>query len=193
MAIVGHFGAVHEGEKYRPTETMWVNCEIWDLKPEPNKESPIRKGKQIHGIGYLLSNKWVDKNTGEEKKQFRVRISKLIETDTLYQFVDVIEDKGKIRGAVEIEHDSYFSTEFPSDEDQTMYSEVSAKDQVKEPKVEYTMMDDLNQPLDVWDNFARKTSTSDLANKSWKRQEVASTWDSLEDEVEESNMMLFSE
>jgi single-stranded DNA-binding protein len=38
----------------------------------------IKKGYSIRAVGHLISSKWVDKNTGEDRKQFRFRITKLL-------------------------------------------------------------------------------------------------------------------
>lgn len=53
LAVVGHFKAIHDWERYKPTETMWVNAEIWDEEAKSNLMN-IRKGTSFGGIGLVI-------------------------------------------------------------------------------------------------------------------------------------------
>jgi single-stranded DNA-binding protein len=55
---------------------MWVNCEIWDDVAKANVRN-IVGGKPLHGMGYLTLDKWVDKNSGEDRKAYKVRVMKI--------------------------------------------------------------------------------------------------------------------
>lgn len=59
---------------------MWLPSEMWnDAARLYNKF--IHKGYHLHAYGNLISSKWIDKNSGEERKQFRFRITKVLEKD----------------------------------------------------------------------------------------------------------------
>jgi single-stranded DNA-binding protein len=90
VAIVGHFGAVHEWERFKPTETMWLPSEVWDDLAKSHL-SILRKGSKIRTVGTLLSNKWTDKNTGDERKQFKYRITKLLTEEELKDMSNILE------------------------------------------------------------------------------------------------------
>lgn len=84
MAFVGHFTAAHDWERLKPTETMWISCEVWDDVATKHKAT-IRRGSHFKSVGNLISNKWLDKSTGEERKQFRYRISKILTDSEFYE------------------------------------------------------------------------------------------------------------
>lgn len=106
---------------------MWVSCEIWDDMASKYKAS-IYKGSQIKCVGYLISNKWTDKSTGEEKKQFRYRVTKLLSEKDFYDVANILEVDERSTGIVEdsiafddisrSRGDSNFSSEFPNDSSQ---------------------------------------------------------------------------
>lgn len=89
LAVVGHYSAVHDWEKYKPTETMWVNAELWDDEGKKNM-SKMRKGSQFFGVGSLIMNKWIDKVTGEEKKMFKARILKVLSSNDMSSLVETL-------------------------------------------------------------------------------------------------------
>ena len=90
MAVVGHYTPVHEWERFKPTETMWINSEIWDdLAKE--QIGNIRKGSKFSGIGKLIFNKWTDKISGEERKIFKSRILKVMQQDELASITESME------------------------------------------------------------------------------------------------------
>lgn len=90
--MVGHFAAAHEGERFKPTETMWLPSEVWDDLARENNQF-TRRGAQVNAIGNLLSSKWVDKATGEERKQFRFRISKFLNEKDFKMLSDSVGPK----------------------------------------------------------------------------------------------------
>jgi hypothetical protein len=42
----------------------------------------------LNGLGTLIFNKWTDKATGEEKKQFKVRLLKVMSAEDMAPFSD---------------------------------------------------------------------------------------------------------
>jgi single-stranded DNA-binding protein len=74
---VGHYKAVHEWEKFKPSETLWIAAEAFDDLAKSNYER-IKKGKAVQGSGYIVQNRWVDKITGEEKKMYKVRFTNFL-------------------------------------------------------------------------------------------------------------------
>jgi single-stranded DNA-binding protein len=90
MAFIGHFTAAHDWERLKPTETMWISCEVWDDMATNNK-AHFHRGGRIKSVGNLISNKWVDKNTGEERKQFRYRISKILTDSEFYEVTKLLD------------------------------------------------------------------------------------------------------
>jgi single-stranded DNA-binding protein len=89
-------------EKDKAGETMWLPCEVFDEVAKDNIES-FRKGSKIHLVGSLLFNKWIDKNNGEERKQFRFRIKKVLselqfkKMNTFLEYEDLmISDHSKL-------------------------------------------------------------------------------------------------
>lgn len=90
MAFVGHFTAAHDWERLKPTETMWISCEVWDDMATKNKDL-FRRGSHFKSVGNLISNKWVDKSTGEERKQFRYRISKILTDSEFYEVTKLLD------------------------------------------------------------------------------------------------------
>lgn len=97
VATVGHYSPVHEWEKFKPTETMWLSAEIWDDDAKAALEDGIlRKGAKIGGMGTMIFNKWTDKATGEERKMFKFRMQKLMERDELEELLGLTgEDSPK--------------------------------------------------------------------------------------------------
>jgi single-stranded DNA-binding protein len=95
IALVGHFKAAHPAEKFKPTETMWLSCEMWDDIARTNNQV-TRRGARINAVGTLISSKWVDKNSGEERKQFRFRISKLVKDEEHQHLVSCFEEHSAI-------------------------------------------------------------------------------------------------
>eukprot|EP01041_Mallomonas_annulata_P009726 gene9726-20227_t len=93
LGVVGHFLPIHEGEQYKPTETMWINIELWDNEAKEERDQ-LLKGTQFCGVGQIIHNKWIDKNTGEERKQFKIRILKCLALSDLlkYDYKDQTEE-----------------------------------------------------------------------------------------------------
>ena len=70
---------------------MWVNAEMWDQEAKSNIMS-LRKGSSFGGIGYMILNKWIDKNSGEEKKANKIRVLKMISPNELDQIFGPLEE-----------------------------------------------------------------------------------------------------
>jgi single-stranded DNA-binding protein len=68
---------------------MWIKCEVWD---DIAKEHLVmlRKGSKFNCVGNIISNKWTDKNNGEERKQFSIRVNKILSSTEMQQLVNII-------------------------------------------------------------------------------------------------------
>ena len=66
---------------------MWINVEVWDNTAKESLQK-FRKGAPFHGLGTLIFNKWTDKASGEERKQFKYRLQKLMTADEMALFND---------------------------------------------------------------------------------------------------------
>ena len=86
LCITGHFAPIHDWEKFKPTEAMWVSCEVWNNEAK-EKLPMIRKGQPLGGLGTLIFNKWIDKSTGDEVKQFKARLYKVLSKEELQPFL----------------------------------------------------------------------------------------------------------
>lgn len=95
LAVVGHFAPVNEQERFRPTETMWLQCEWWDEEARVNAQKLV-KGAEINVVGVLVENKWKDKASGEERKQHRFRISKLLTKEELESLIVILGKDKKV-------------------------------------------------------------------------------------------------
>jgi hypothetical protein len=122
--VKGHFAPVHDWEKFKPTETMWVSVELWDDEAKTHCKS-IAKGRTLSGLGHLLHDKWVDKVTGEDRKKFKVRFTKVLplsaELDSMLQTIGLPSSEAAFNardGAAAEATDSGFSSQFPDDSDQ---------------------------------------------------------------------------
>lgn len=67
---------------------MWINVEVWDRAAKESIQH-FRKGASFNGLGTLIFNKWTDKGTGEERKQFKYRMQKLMTADEMALFNDL--------------------------------------------------------------------------------------------------------
>ena len=118
LAVVGHYESVHDWEKpkVRKTcfdylalliicdskslfyqqilETMWLNVEVWDEVAKNNSQK-FRKGATLYGLGTLISSKWIDKTTGEERKQFKHRLLKIMSAEDMTLFDDLESSEAK--------------------------------------------------------------------------------------------------
>lgn len=59
---------------------MWLPSEMWNGVARSHNML-IKKGLHIHAFGNLIASKWTDKTSGEERKQFRFRITKVLKSD----------------------------------------------------------------------------------------------------------------
>ena len=66
---------------------MWINVEVWDNTAKESLQK-FRKGAPFNGLGTLIFNKWTDKASGEERKQFKYRLQKLMTADEMALFND---------------------------------------------------------------------------------------------------------
>ena len=117
LAVVGHFNPVHEWERYKPTETMWMGAEIWDDMARKH-QTMITKGTPISALGYMIHNKWQDKVTGEDRKTFKLRITHILDGEEMQEMLgasgalDMIEES--------MQSEQKFDEYSPDMEDQTM-------------------------------------------------------------------------
>ena len=79
-------------------ETMWINVEVWDEVAKSNSQK-FRKGATLHGLGTLIFSKWIDKTTGEERKQFKHRLLKILSAEEMTLFDDLGSSETKIPSA----------------------------------------------------------------------------------------------
>jgi single-stranded DNA-binding protein len=66
---------------------MWINVEVWDAVAKDNIQL-FRKGATLNGLGTLIFNKWIDKSSGEERKQFKHRLLKVLSKEEMSLFED---------------------------------------------------------------------------------------------------------
>jgi single-stranded DNA-binding protein len=72
---------------------MWIGVEIWDSEAKRVIET-YTKGSRIAGMAILMHNKWKDKVTGEDKKQFKLRMTKVMKEEEVNDFLgDIIEEE----------------------------------------------------------------------------------------------------
>jgi single-stranded DNA-binding protein len=76
-------------------ETMWINVEVWDEVAKSNSQK-FRKGATLHGLGTLIFSKWIDKTSGEERKQFKHRLLKILSAEEMTLFDDLGSSETKI-------------------------------------------------------------------------------------------------
>lgn len=106
---------------------MWLPCEIWDHAAKTSQEL-IRKGSTVKCVGTLISNKWTDKVSGEERKQFRYRINKLLTDKEFHDLTTILEVnhdlsiRGRPPNSLGSGDDSQFSNDFPDMDNQVSLS-----------------------------------------------------------------------
>ena len=93
LAVVGHFSPIHDWERLRPSETMWIGVEAWDELAK-GVSLNYTKGSKLAGVALLLHNKWKDKVTGEDRKQFKLRLTKVMSEEDLREMVGDLELDG---------------------------------------------------------------------------------------------------
>lgn len=123
LAVVGHFKAIHELEYFKPAEAMWISVELWDELARQNAVQ-YTKGSMIYGVGYMVQNKWIDKLSGEERKMYKMRLTKTMSNEEFSHVTSIFEDTVKDsehneRSRVIADSDSAFSVEAPPESDQT--------------------------------------------------------------------------
>jgi single-stranded DNA-binding protein len=77
---------------------MWLPCEVFNDLARDNIEL-LKKGLRIHVMGTLLFNKWIDKNTGEDRKQFRFRIQRFIPESQFLQISQILNTGNMVASA----------------------------------------------------------------------------------------------
>ena len=124
LAVVGHFDPVHDWERYKPTETMWITAEVWDDMAR-NHQTMISKGTPISALGYMIHNKWQDKVTGEDRKTFKLRVTHILDGEEMQEMLGA-------SGALDLIEESQAGQKFdefsPGMEDQTMSNGGSSMD-----------------------------------------------------------------
>ena len=87
---------------------MWINVEVWDKIAKDSLQN-FRKGASLNGLGTLIFNRWTDKASGEERKQFKYRLQKLMTADEMALFNDsdltVIDESNISSGTARIVSD----------------------------------------------------------------------------------------
>ena len=127
LVVVGHFTAINDWEKYKPTENTWINTEMWDNLARENLLQ-VKKGALFSGIGNLIQDKWKDKTTGEEKKGFHFRFTKVITQETLKELLETLDDNvPNQNNSIKQNDDSNFSNEASFGEDQSMNNKRFSK------------------------------------------------------------------
>jgi len=118
LAVTGHFNAIHDWEKYKPAETMWMSCEVWNDEARAH-QSNLYKGASISGVATLIFNKWTDKTTGEERKMTKVRFTNIMSAEEMAEMLGSsgIEDLSPSYG--DDPSGSSFASEAPDSFDQT--------------------------------------------------------------------------
>lgn len=98
---------------------MWVSSEIWDSAAEKYRSS-IKRGIHIKCVGHLISNKWIDKNSGDERKQFRFRVIKLLTDVEFLEISNILEltSEKKLSSSWNGGSESNFSSDFPNEASQ---------------------------------------------------------------------------
>eukprot|EP01032_Pedospumella_encystans_P022954 gene22954-25999_t len=91
LAVVGHFRPIHQQEQLKAAETMWLSMEMWDDLAKQYYAN-IKKGRPVRGVGYVIQNKWTDKDTGEERKMYKVRITKMMAAEEFDKVSELLED-----------------------------------------------------------------------------------------------------
>ena len=193
LATVGHFNAQHEWERNKPSETMWQSIEMWDTKAkQAMNEGLIHKGARFAGVGHMIHNKWVDKQTGEDRKQFKVRILSLMSNDELDDVeiaigisddyrnprideeeaidneIDMFGNSRNGNSAFRDASGSNFSIDAPQLEDQTRSQAINSQDSNDNDNNDNNnSSDDISPNADVWTtNTNRSRDYKDKSNDS---------------------------
>eukprot|EP00981_Chlorochromonas_danica_P006227 scaffold1310_cov219-Ochromonas_danica.AAC.2 len=53
----------------------------------------IVKGQMIYGAGHLVQSKWTDKQTGEEKKKFRMRVTSILTKEDMEKLMELFDSE----------------------------------------------------------------------------------------------------
>lgn len=102
---------------------MWLSVEVWDGLAKAHYQE-LKKGSIIRGVGYIVQNMWIDKLTGEERKMYKLRISKMLTEEAFKTAHTLLEEiiwsPGETRGMNGVDNDSAFGVEPPPEEDQSI-------------------------------------------------------------------------
>ena len=123
--MVGHFKPIHELEYFKPAEAMWISVELWDDLARDYAQ--VRRGNMVHGVGYMVQNKWIDKLNGEERKMYKMRLTKIMSSDEFSHITSIFEEtvgdkKHTERSRCITDADSSFWNEAPVEPDQTAHT-----------------------------------------------------------------------
>jgi single-stranded DNA-binding protein len=103
---------------------MWINVEVWDAVAKDNIQL-FRKGATLNGLGTLIFNKWIDKSSGEERKQFKHRLLKVLSKEEM-SFFEETDFETKIAAKAD-ELDSRPSQESPKFEKPIPITQAAAQ------------------------------------------------------------------
>lgn len=78
-AVVRFTVAVSGGKDGNSKEVAYIPCEAWDTAAD--RIANFQKGDKIACIGIMRNNKWLDKETQEERRELVCRISRFYVVD----------------------------------------------------------------------------------------------------------------
>lgn len=181
MAFVGHYEAQHEWERYKPTETMWVSAEIWDDSAKLYR-SQIKKGGNVKCVGHLISNKWTDKNSGEERKQFRFRISRILSEKEFVDITNLLESDSTTNSrTLSTEDDSSFSTEMSGGN--SIQSSTQHRTTLPSSALQKKQFSSLTKDAAI----SSRSTDSGASRSHYSSSQSYPTWDTLEKIPNNSN------
>ena len=73
--MVANFSLAVNG-RGRDAETEWFNLQVWGKQAQVAADY-VRKGGLVGVTGYVKTDKWTDKNTGEQKQKMVVNVERL--------------------------------------------------------------------------------------------------------------------
>ena len=78
---VANFSIAVNRSYARDSETDWFDCELWDKNAQMAADY-IKKGAKVCVTGSLITNKWVDKQTSQQRKSVKIRVKSFELLDT---------------------------------------------------------------------------------------------------------------
>jgi len=79
----------------------------------------LKKDGRLQAVGFLKTDRWIDRNSGEQRRKNNMRITKLLSDEEFLQLTDILNsiDMPARGGDSEDYFDSGFSSDFPELED----------------------------------------------------------------------------